>query len=834
MSVTVSADAGAFNVAEDMMTPMASLAFDLRLVLRGLWRRPGYLLCAIVPLALAITVNTTLHVVTRDVVGRPRALMSTEDLYVLWETSAKRDGLMSEISYPDFLEWRDGATSFENLAAMGSINWAHGWAEGDDVVRSVPYRAVSSSFFDVLGVDAALGRTFVAEDDEPDADRVVVLSHGFWQSRLGGALDVVGDTIGLGPKGDEPYTVIGVMPPELRFPREAEVWTSLGRDLAGFDALDEQVFVLFALGRLRVGVSPERAHSELSTIVRRLSRDEHDRIHWREWGAALTPVETFELGNLPVGLRVLRGAAGLLLLISSLTVSGLVLARSIGDKHELAIRSALGAGFDVVLRKTLLESMVLVVSSMAVGVGLSCLATPIVFSLLPIASPLNDGVGLAIEDGLLGAGVGGLAVLLIAVPAMVSVRPTPLFRDIASALSSRSALQGWQRPLIVTASAIALVLATAAGLLVRSYLALGRADLGFRPANVLSVRFSLPNERSDSAHRLVIRDVIESVESSDDVIRAAAVTNRPLQHGAVGDDWRFIYEGQSESDRDTNPTVNSVEISPGYFQVMGIPLLEGRSFDEGDRASTTRVVVVGESLARYAWPGEAAVGKRIWLGRRDDTDERIWWTVVGVVADVRYRGLTSPHLDLYLSFEQTTPRARGIVALTRAAPYTVAPAIRARVRAAGARVDIEQVTSLEDAVAAAMAPWRFNMMLSSAFAAFALALAGLGLFGVVAYTAGQRTREMGIRSAVGASPSQIWRLLTKESLSLVLVGIAVGICVSLASASLLSSLLYGVAARDTVSLVAAVVVLVSTGFFACHLPAHRAARVSPIVALHHD
>lgn len=817
---------------------MSSLLFDLRLIVRGFWRRPGFTIAATVPLALAMGANTTLFHITDALVLQPRALMDSQNLYVLWETSTRRDGLMSEISYPDFLDWRRENRSFQDMAAMGSINWSHGWSEGGDGIREILYRAVSWSFFDVLGVDAAMGRTFVPEDEERGADRIAVVSHGFWQSQLGGLGNVVGQTILLGPEGNEPYTVVGVMPPELAFPGGAQLWTPLGRDLAGFggegfDAVSSRgLGVLFAIGRLRPGTSLAEAAADVSAIVRHLARDAHQRLHWRAWRASVTSLEVFELGQTPVGLWVLGGAAASLFLMSCFSVGGLFLARSMAGRRELAIASAIGAGPGVVVRKALLESAIAVLVSALAAWAFTLVATPLVLSRLPVASSLGVS-GTGIDIAVLAA-LSAFAVILIALPTTVSIRPGHLFRTIASGLSLEGSLLGWQKPLIAATTAIAMVLVTAAGLLVRSYVELVSTDLGFRPDKVLSLQVGSPEGANGRARRAFFRGLVERIESLDGVVAAASVSNRPLLHGAVGDDWTFINEHQTEADRDTNPTLNYVVVSPRYFRVMGIRLVAGRSFDEQDRESSPGVVVIGESLARYAWPSESALGRRIWLGARDEAQVPIWLTVVGVVADARYRGLTTSRLDLYRTFEQTVGQPLGVVVRTRDDPYAVAPAIREQVRAVDSNLDIERVTSMQDAVHTARAPWRFNMLLSSVFASFALGLAGLGLFGIVAYTAGRRTHEMGIRAAIGATPADIRRLLTQEGLSMVAVGIVIGTGVALAGSSVVSNLLYGIESTDAASWVTSVLVLGGTGFLACYLPAHRGARVSPLVALRHE
>ena len=803
------------------------MLFELRIVLRGLWRRPWVLAAAVVPLGLALGANATLFGVLDAVVLRPRALLQSDSLYVLWETSAMRNALMSEISYPDFLDWRRESETFSDMAAMGSINWAHGWSESDGSLRQIPYRSVSWSFFDVVGVDAAMGRTFVPEDDSRDAARVVVVSHGFWQSSLGGEADVIGKRLLLGPNGDEPYTVIGVMPREFGFPRDAEMWAPLGRDLAyfgqqaGFDAVSSRgLGVLFALGRLSPSVTAPEAETELTGIVRNLSRTVRERAHWDQWQASLVPVEIFELGNVPKGLWVLTGAAAGLLLMGASSVGGLLLARSMARRQEFSVCEAIGAGRHVVSKRIALEAIVLVSAAVPIGWVAAQFATPALVDRLNVGATVEWARGSVL--GLLA--FAATTVWVAALP-ILAVRVSQRFDGPTS-------LSRWQRPFVVVETATAMVLLIAAVLLTRSYLELQKVDLGFRPQSVLSFQTGPLDPASREATQAFFRDLLTRVASLEGVVAAAAVRNRPLLHGAVGDDWTFIHEGQSLEDRDTNPTVNSMVVTPGYFHVMGSELLAGRDFARGDHEEAPLVTVISESLARYAFPGEDPLGKR--LSVRSEDGEPLWHTVIGVVADARYRSLTATRLDFYHADAQAGPQPTGLVVRTRGDPYALVPAVRRLVNAIDPKLDIERVTSMQDAVATSMAPWRFHMWVAGLFAAFALGVCGLGLFGIVAYAASQRTQEMGIRAAIGATPADIWRHLTAESLGLVVVGIVVGTALGLTFAKLVSSLLYGIRATDAVSFIVSAGVLLALGVFACHVAARNAALVSPLTALRHE
>ena len=526
---------------------MNSLAIDIRLAFRRLWRHPGAAIGALLPLAFAIGANVTLFCVIQEVVLIPRTILHSDNVYVLWETSTQRGGLMTEISYPDFLDWRAASETVEDMAAMGSINWTHRWT-GGDAPRNVPYRSVSWSFFDVLGVSPVLGRTFVPEDDAPSAARVIVLSYGFWQSQLGGVQDVIGKTLPLGPRGDEPYTVIGVMPPEFRVPYGAELWAPLGRDMAGFgarsgfDLLEARGFgVLFVVGRLKNDVPTAMAKADVTRIVRGLSREVHQRRHWDQWGVELTRLDEFELGGTRRGLWALGGAAIALLLLTCLSVGGLLLARSLSRRREFSIRRALGGGSRLVAREALLESSLLVLLASVGGLLLAHVATPLVLSSLPRSIPDPNGLNLDVATGFFVVTVCILTAFLVTLPTAATIRESGLALKLASDRGSPAPLRRWQKRLVVAEAAITMLLVTAAGLLARSYVELSRADLGFLPDNVLSFQVSPADGTMIAVKRLFYEELVKRIKSLDGVVAAAAVRNRPLLHGSVGDDWSFIY-----------------------------------------------------------------------------------------------------------------------------------------------------------------------------------------------------------------------------------------------------------------------------------------------------
>ncbi|HXV64587.1 MAG TPA: ABC transporter permease [Vicinamibacteria bacterium] len=820
---------------------MQGLWQELRLSLRGLVRQPAFGLAAVSVLSLAIGANATLLGVVKAVLFRS-PIERPDDVLVMWEQDLERDRPLVEVSYSNFDDLREESASFEDLAAFSSVNWRHvltGAGEPDAVSSA----AVSSNFFETLSVRPHLGRTFSAEDDEPGAAEVVVLSFGFWRERFGGDPDLVGRTIDLegDTNGIEPFTVIGVMPRELDFPRGAEIWTPVRGRLAGaalarsygVEEVLRRLNVLFLVGRLAPGVERAHAEAESNGILQRLA-ETHG---WPARTIVTTRFTDYYLGgSTRRSILVLWGSVGLLLLVACFNLAGMLLVRASARARELAIRRALGASRPRIFRQVLLDGLWIGAAGGSLGAALATL----VLALLPAVAPFDvpglaearlDGLALVLTTGIALA-VGSASALLAAFRATPRTTSSPA--RVVGAPESR-ALHG---SLVVLEVAAALTLILGAGLMARSLRNLYQTDLGYEPEGV--VTFEVPFVESRRPARpeqdRFLDELVAHIASLPGVQSAAAAYLRPLETGAVGMDSSFIIEGQpvERETAESNPLVNWEAVTPGYFRTMGIRHLEGRDFEESDREGGLPVAIVGESLARRMSPAESAMGKRLWAGERDADGAPVWRTVVGVVEDARYRGLTDPRLDLYLPYRQTDTALTDIVVRASGDSLQLAASLRAAVAAIDPLQPVDSIITLRALVDRAAAPWRFTASLLGAFAVIALVLSLSGLFSVLAYSVSRRTKEIGVRVALGATAGQVRSLILRQGLAVVAMGLVLGVLLGLGFARSLSDLLHDVDPFDLETYALLSVLVAGAALAASLVPASRAARVDPMEALRHE
>jgi predicted permease len=802
---------------------------DLVLALRRLGRRPGIAILGVATLAVGIGGATAIFSVADAVVLRPMPFADPGRLVVMWQSDRPRSQPFVEMSYPTFRDWRAHNFVFEDLAGMPSTNQS--WVlTGRGEPAKITGRIVTASFFPVLGVPPARGRALLPEDDRQGAARVVVLSHALWRDRFGAAADVIGQAAVL---DGQPFTVVGVMPPGFAYPRGVELWTPV---VPAVGALAErpEVWWMSAIGRLRRGVSLERARRDMNALVER-----YDREHFKAEGyaAVITPLDEALLGPTRPALLALLGAVGLVLLVACANVAGLQLVQMTERGSEMAVRLILGASHGRLARGLFAESFLLATAGGALGVLVSWAGIPLLLSLSPQEVPrLHDAsldaraLGFAVAVSVAAAVLSGLA------PAL-AVRhqslPESLHDAARSVAGGRRRLRG---ALVVAEVALALVLLAGGGLLVRSFLALREAPLGFESSHVLSVAVGLPTARYPGIgrRRLFFEELLARVRALPGVASAAVVTLRPLS-GTVGMDWPFVVEGQSDRDAERNPLLNFETVSTGYFETMGIPLRRGRSFTADDRDGRPGVVVVGESLARRYWPGQDPLGKRLRIPLPPTGYDNAWLTVVGVAGDARYRELRATRLDLYMSHLQSDHELQDMVVRTRALePAALATAVREVVRQLDPQQPPPEVTTMDDVVSEALGGPRFAARVFGAFALVALFLAALGLYGLLAYSVGRRTREIGVRVSLGARPADVSRLVAGDGLRLVLLGIAIGLATALVGGRLVASLLFEVGPRDAFTLAGASATLLAVSLLASALPAWRAARVDAAVALRHE
>ena len=816
---------------------------DLRSAVRGLCRQPGFSVAATLTLALGLGLAIGLFAVVDAVLLRPLPFADQDELVLMWEKDDSTDNPHIEVSLPNFEDWRAQAESLVDMAAMGSTTWGDVEVQEDPPVR-LTISAVSASFFDTLGAQPLLGRTFLSEEDGAEARRVMVLSHAAWRQYFGMNPDVVGSTLPVGARR-EPFTVVGVMPPAFQFPPGAEVWTPVGRELAGIFRQNEMdagaqrgLGVLYVIGRLAPGRTLEEARAEMDVIVPGLWES-----HFSRWGTrrvVIAPLTDTIFGSAEAALFVLLGGGVLLLLIAGANVTGLMIVRSQSRRRDVAVQCALGIGRGRLFRAHLTETLIVTGAAAAGGTALAAAALPVLVALGPADLPRLEQAsvnGMAVVLGAVLAITFGLAMTLAASPWPGRLSLVAWLRDGAHGATTGRAGAGARNLLVVSQVAMALVLTVGAGLLTSSYLNLAQIDLGYRPTEVLALTLA-PRDGvygADVQRRTAYRELLARIRQVRGVQAAGGMLLLPFEHGVVGIDGGVVLEGEplDGPDRPERPPVAVQSVSPGYFAAMGIDLVAGRTFSDRDTTDAPAAVMVSESLARYLWPSGEAVGRRlIAIGAEAESDDApAWQTVVGVVEDARYRELERGRFDLYVPFTQVSMDLNHLVIRTEGDPVRLAAALRSEVRRADPNFVIESITPLRGLVDDVMRPWRFNMTMATLLAGLATGLAAIGLFGAVAYGVSRRTKEIGVRRALGAQAVDVLRLVWGHAFVLTLLGAAIGLGVALPASELLRPLLFGVAPREAGALAALTALLLAVCAAASLLAAWRATRIDPLAAL---
>jgi predicted permease len=802
---------------------------ELRLAARSLWRTPAFTGAVVVILGLGIGANATLFSIADAVLFRPFPFVDQQRLVIAGEDASDP---RSEISYRAYLDWRANLETFADLGVIGSTNWTLHLRLRDGLT-AVPHRSVSANFFEILGAKPYLGRTFDRSDDRRGAARTLILGYGFWQRQFGGNPRVVGQVLA---STEGAFTVVGVMPPDFRYPAGAEAWTPVVADLAAvrpnamFDKLeDSEVGVLFVIGRLKPQATLAAARTDLNRVIAQASRAVPSR---RRVESRLTPLIDDILGSARPGMWMLIGAVSVLLLAACANVAGLLLARSAGRRHELAVRMALGASRWALMRQAFYESLLLALAATVAAALVAFACVPMVRTWMPDGLPRLGDAAVNLDTLLFTTVIGITAAALSWIaPAFQSGR------DLEPALRrSGHTIVGLRRPLrralIVGELAAAVVLLTAAGLMLRSVDSLARLDLGFEARQLLAVKLSPPSSTTtDAEMRTVTERAIAELKAIPGVTAAAGVSNRPLL-GSIGSDSPVRLEGQSLDGAGHNPFVNIETTTPEYLATIRGRLREGRFFTDGDRTTTEPVVVISEGFAARAWPGMPAIGKRLQVTALNlaRPPGPVWWTVVGVVGDARNREITAPAFDVYVPFAQSPDRIETLVVRTAVSSEAVAPLIRQRLRALNGD-GVVSIEAMEDVVSRQEARWHANLALFGAFAILTLVIAVTGLYAMMAHTIVEQSREIGVRLVLGATPGGVAGSVIAGALPVVAAGGVTGFAGAVAIGRLMRSLLFGVEPLDPVALLVSPLLLAVIAVAACVLPAIRAARTDPAVCL---
>jgi putative ABC transport system permease protein len=789
------------------------LSGDLRLAWRRLVRNPGFTAAAVVTLALGIGANTAVFTLVDAALLRPLPFPEPDRLAVLWESKPEAGKDRDRVSAANYLDWRRESRTFSELTAW--VVWGLALTGSGEPEELTVVRA-SSNLFRLAGVNPLLGRGFTADEETPGRDRVVVLSHAFWAGRFGAHPEVLGRTLTL---DGAPHEIVGVMPPGFRFPNDGDValWTPLAFTQSELLTRNQRLFNV--IGRLAPHVGLPEARAELATITGRLAAA-HPETN-RGWKAAVLSAAQEAGAETRRPLMLLLGAVGFVLLIACANVGHLFLVRAIDRERELALRVALGAKPGRLVRLLLVESALVAALGAVLGLAVAGWSLPLARALGPglvpgWREPAVDGPVLVV-----GAGLVVLVTLACGLaPALrASLRPPAV----------RSDAGGLRRGIIVAEVALSLVLLAGAGLLLRSLDRLQRVDPGFDAEHVLSATIFLSGEkyREDASQSAFFSTLVTNLRDVPGVEAVGAVTTLPMNPVGIDYDLPFSADGREPEVKGDLEEVDFRVVEGDYFGVLGIPLLRGRSMDGRDRADAARVAVVNAALARRFFGGADPVGRQVWVGGRLRQV-----TIVGLVGDTRHRGLaTLPRPELYVPSAQRPHGGMTVVARGTGDPAALTRALKDGVYALDRNQPISSIATLPDLVSSSVAPRRVQLLLLSGFAALALALAALGVYGVVAYTVGRRAREIGIRIALGATESTVRRTVLLPGLGLTAVGVLFGLLGAALVGRLLSAELYEVSPHDPQTLAGAAVILFGVAWAACEIPARRATRNDPVNVL---
>jgi putative ABC transport system permease protein len=829
---------------------------DLSYGFRMLRQRPGFTLAAVIALALGIGANTAIFSVVNAVLLRTLPFADPDRLAVVWQSNQQGEYSQLSLTYPNYDELRKQCQVCEGVGAWNSYTSTRFALTGGAQPEQAQYAVVSASLFSVLGVKPALGRDFLREEDQLGAARVAIISHELWQRRWAGDPKLIGQAITL---NGQSYTVVGVMPPGFvfpRFPRDAEVWVPLSGDPFPGRRFSPGTRYLNVMARLKAGATFAQSEAEMETIARRIERQ--DPQFNRGLGLRPTPLHSQLTGHLRLALFTLLGAVGFVLLIACANVANLLLARAASRRQEIAVRLALGATRLRLARQLLTESLMLALLGGAAGLLLAAWGVKLL-SIIPYNAasyyvPYNIPPDQITLDGrvlvftfalsLLAGVIFGLA------PAFQSSKP-----DINDALKGGGApsivgVAGSRsrhtRSLLVVAEvALSLTLLVGAGLMIKSFLRLQEVDPGFEPESVLTAEISLPRAKYPDGQKVTaFHDrLLSRMAATPGVVAVGLGSSLPLS--GTNADTSFFINGQAPLEPRDRPHTHPRVISPDYFRAMGMKMVEGRAFTEQDHLQAPRVAIINETMARRLWPAQSALGKRVALDyeamkyfpdRPPELDLAAGMReIVGVARDVRHEGLEKePQPEMYVPDRQSPEREMNLVVRAAVDPASLAAAVRGAVSAIDPDQPVVDIKPMSRLLADSVAKPRFNYLLLTFFAAVALILTITGVYGVMSYAVARRTREMGIRLALGARGQDVLKLVIGQGMKPVIAGVALGLAGAYALTRVMATLLFGVSATDPSVFLGVAALLAAVALLACYLPARRATKIDPVIALRRD
>jgi predicted permease len=817
------------------MKMLAQWGDDLRLAWRGLRRARSFSAAAVFTLAMGIAGTTVMFALIQGVLLRPLPVREADRLLVAWTKVRTTGAAHWPFRAADIDVIARESRVLESIAGISYYDPSPVVAVENDSASTISGAAVAGDFFRVIGVPPLLGRVLSRTDDVVGAENVLVITHGLWRRRYGGAPDVIGRRMTI---AERRFTIVGVMPPDVECPRGVEAWMTVA---ASASTVSNEAFRTGILrdvdliGRLRPGATLEQARSELQGLTERLEAEAPpDAVQGLV--AVVRSYEEVVVGDVRPALLVLFGSVGLVLLIASANVANLLLLRGEARRPELAVRASLGAGPLRLARQLLAESHLLALAAGAVGLGVTWWSLQALVAFVPDGLPRVDSVRLDAGVVLFTVAVAFFTAALAGLAPALSVARADLAAHLRSAGrgATGNPMQRGRRALVIAQIALAVTVVSAAALLTHSLLRLQTVDMGLARDRLVFVQMALPKPKyADNArHVQFLKEVVARLEAVPGIAGATPVNTPPFAGTGGWDAPEFTAEGQSADDAATNPSLNLESVHANYFATLEVTLVRGRAFAEADGYGAPRVAIVSEDVAAHTWPGEDPIGKRLKLGRSDSTEDwRAWRTVVGVARPTRYRELAAQRATLYLPAEQFMVAAEMLLVRTTSPLALVAGEVRARVQAVDPGVRVTRVSPFRELLQGPLARPRFNAFLIGLFGLAALLLAAVGLYAVVAAYVRQRYTEIGVRVALGATAADVRGLVLGEGLRLAGAGALIGFAAAAAATRALRALLFEVQPVDPGALLAAILLLVGASALASYLPARRATRVDPITLL---